>query len=196
MGLMAVRSVGGFEGGNGGEIGGWVWRRWWRRDRWSSWLSLLALSLSSGVCLNSFSSGVFSENALKVKSKRKWFYASKWLFSSQSVFDFPLTVFSITAKHTQGCKMISWKCFQAKQTQPTSIFMNWKLFIKEQGNYKGENKIAFSLRTWHKNREGNCHIQNNPQIYFDKPLGQSMDSHICSPSYPMEGKVRRKICQL
>ena len=141
---MATRSVGGFERGNGGEIGGWVWRRrrwldqWvgliWRRDRLSSSLSLLALSLSSGLCLSSLSlslsSGVFSVNALKVKSKRKWFYTSKWLFSGQSVFDFPLTVFSEVAKHTQGCKMISWKCFQAKQTQPileTKLNLNTKL---------------------------------------------------------------------
>ena len=128
MGLMAVRLVGGLEGGDDGEISGWVWRRRRRRDQLSSSLSLLALSLCLRVCAwalsHSLSSGVFSGNALKVKSKHKWFYASKWLFTGQSVFDFPLTVFSIAAKRTQGCKMISWKCFQVKQTQPTSFFMN------------------------------------------------------------------------
>ena len=115
---IVMRSVGGSNTGD--EIGGWVWFRW--RDRLSSLLSLLVLSLSSGVCSHSLSLSlslsVFFENVLKVKSKRKWFYASKWLFSGQSVFNFLLIVFLIAAKHIQGCKMISWKCFQAKQTQP------------------------------------------------------------------------------
>ena len=120
-----------------------------RRDQWAGMilatrsvvfftLPSSSLSLSLGVCLSSshsLSSGVFSGNALKVKPKCKWFYTSKWLFSNQSVFDFPLTVFSITAKHTQGCKMIFWKCFQAKQTQPKRVQKVWILRFKKVNYY-------------------------------------------------------------
>ena len=42
--------------------------------------------------------GVFSEKWLKVKSKRKRFYAFGGLFYGQQVADFPLTVFSVGAQ--------------------------------------------------------------------------------------------------
>ena len=47
------------------------------------------------LCLNLSLLGVFSKKWLKIKSKRKQFYAFGGLFYGQQVADFPLTVFFV-----------------------------------------------------------------------------------------------------